>query len=36
VGVLFSMTGYGEAHFQSDTVSVSVELRALNNRYLKV
>jgi uncharacterized protein (TIGR00255 family) len=30
------MTGYGEAHHQSDDVNVSVELRALNNRYLKV
>jgi uncharacterized protein (TIGR00255 family) len=30
------MTGYGEARHQTDTLSVSVELRALNNRYLKV
>src|SRR5262249_43097336 len=30
------MTGYGEAHHQSDEISVSLELRALNNRYLKV
>src|SRR5438067_1808110 len=30
------MTGYGEAHHQSDDISVSLELRALNNRYLKV
>jgi uncharacterized protein (TIGR00255 family) len=30
------MTGYGEAHFQSDRITVAVELRALNNRYLKV
>src|SRR3954467_12836454 len=30
------MTGYGEARYQSDTLSVSVELKALNNRYLKV
>jgi uncharacterized protein (TIGR00255 family) len=30
------MTGYGEARHQGDTLSVSVELRALNNRYLKV
>jgi uncharacterized protein (TIGR00255 family) len=30
------MTGYGEARFQSDTLSLSLELRALNNRYLKV
>jgi len=34
--VLLSMTGYGEASYQSDNVSLSVELRALNNRYLKV
>src|SRR4051812_14727133 len=36
VGVLLSMTGYGEARGQSDQLSLSVELRALNNRYLKV
>ena len=30
------MTGYGEAHYHNDTVNVSIELRALNNRYLKV
>jgi uncharacterized protein (TIGR00255 family) len=30
------MTGYGEATFQSDTFSVVLELRAVNNRYLKV
>src|SRR5688572_18815061 len=30
------MTGYGEARSQSDALSLSVELRALNNRYLKV
>jgi uncharacterized protein (TIGR00255 family) len=30
------MTGYGEAHYQSDRLSLSIELRALNNRYLKV
>jgi uncharacterized protein (TIGR00255 family) len=30
------MTGYGEASYQSDTLSVAIELRALNNRYLKV
>jgi len=30
------MTGYGEAHFQSDELTVAIELRALNNRYLKV
>src|SRR5262245_45778918 len=30
------MTGYGEARYQSDALSLSIELRALNNRYLKV
>jgi len=30
------MTGYGEARYQGDQLSLSVELRALNNRYLKV
>ena len=30
------MTGYGEASYQSDTLSLAIELRALNNRYLKV
>lgn len=30
------MTGYGEARHQGDNLSLSIELRALNNRYLKV
>jgi uncharacterized protein (TIGR00255 family) len=30
------MTGYGEASFEGDGLSVAVELRAVNNRYLKV
>src|SRR4051812_17635996 len=30
------MTGYGEASFSSDTLQLGVELRAVNNRYLKV
>jgi uncharacterized protein (TIGR00255 family) len=34
--VLCSMTGYGEASYQSDTLHLAVELRAVNNRYLKV
>jgi uncharacterized protein (TIGR00255 family) len=34
--LLLSMTGYGEARFHSDKLSVSIELRALNNRYLKI
>src|SRR5207253_7501606 len=36
VRVLLSMTGYGEAHYQGDGLTISLELRALNNRYLKV
>lgn len=34
--MLLSMTGYGEAHFHSEVLTVSIELRALNNRYLKI
>ena len=34
--MLLSMTGYGEARRQSDSLSLTVEVRALNNRYLKV
>src|SRR6185312_6472953 len=34
--VLCSMTGYGEASFQSDNLHLAIELRAVNNRYLKV
>jgi uncharacterized protein (TIGR00255 family) len=34
--VLCSMTGYGEASYQSDTLHLAIELRAVNNRYLKV
>jgi uncharacterized protein (TIGR00255 family) len=30
------MTGYGEAHYQGDALSIALELRSLNNRYLKV
>ena len=30
------MTGYGEAQFSSDTLQLAVELRAVNNRYLKL
>src|SRR3984893_12089521 len=30
------MTGYGEARYQSDTLTLTIELRALNNRYLKI
>jgi uncharacterized protein (TIGR00255 family) len=34
--VLCSMTGYGEASYQSDNLHLAIELRAVNNRYLKV
>ena len=34
--MLLSMTGFGEARYQSDRLHASVELRALNNRYLKI
>jgi uncharacterized protein (TIGR00255 family) len=30
------MTGFGDARFQDERLSASVELRAVNNRYLKV
>src|SRR5437660_9967603 len=30
------MTGFGEARYQGDDLNLSIELRALNNRYLKV
>jgi len=34
--MLFSMTGYGEASFSSEALQLAVEIRAVNNRYLKV
>lgn len=34
--MLLSMTGYGDARYQSDALTVAIELRAVNNRYLKV
>ncbi len=34
--MLCSMTGYGEANYQSDELHLSIELRSVNNRYLKV
>ena len=34
--MLLSMTGYGEASYQSEKLSLGIELRAVNNRYLKV
>src|SRR5437588_4673928 len=30
------MTGYGEARYQGEDLTLAVELRALNNRYLKI
>src|SRR5438876_7977736 len=30
------MTGFGEAHYRSESLNLAIELRALNNRYLKV
>jgi uncharacterized protein (TIGR00255 family) len=35
-GVLLSMTGFGESRTQTDGLGVAVEVRALNNRHLKV
>ena len=34
--MLLSMTGFGEARTQADRVAVGVEVRAVNNRHLKV
>ncbi len=34
--MLLSMTGFGEARAESDSLILSIELRALNNRYLKI
>lgn len=34
--MLLSMTGFGEARTQTDALAVAVEVRAVNNRYLKV
>jgi uncharacterized protein (TIGR00255 family) len=36
VFVLYSMTGYGEASYSSDQLQVAIELRSVNNRYLKL
>jgi len=33
---LFSMTGFGEARHQDDRWAVSVEIRTVNNRHLKL
>lgn len=34
--MLLSMTGFGEARFQSEELTLGVEVRAVNNRHLKV
>ena len=34
--LLYSMTGFGNAARSTDVASVSVELKAVNNRYLKI
>ncbi len=34
--MLLSMTGFGETRHQDDRMSVSVEVRTVNNRYLKL
>lgn len=34
--MLLSMTGYGSGHVDAENVSVVVEIRAVNNRYLKL
>ncbi len=34
--MLLSMTGFGESRHQSDDLTLSVEVRAVNNRHLKV
>lgn len=34
--MLLSMTGYADAHLQTDHIHVDVEVRAVNNRHLKV
>lgn len=34
--MLYSMTGYGEASLSSDRLKLAIELRAVNNRHLKV
>ena len=34
--MLLSMTGFGEAHSHEDALSVSVEVRAVNNRFFKL
>lgn len=34
--MLLSMTGYGDARHQDDRLAVAVEVRTVNNRYLKI
>ncbi|HWB01367.1 MAG TPA: YicC/YloC family endoribonuclease [Pirellulales bacterium] len=34
--MLLSMTGFGEAHYQGDGITIAVELRTINSRYFKL
>ncbi len=34
--MLISMTGFGEGQSESDTIAVTVEIRSINNRHLKI
>ena len=34
--MLLSMTGFGDARFQDERVTISVEVRTVNNRYFKI
>ncbi|HEY3788341.1 MAG TPA: YicC/YloC family endoribonuclease, partial [Urbifossiella sp.] len=34
--MLLSMTGFGEARTQTDSIAAAIEVRAVNNRHLKV
>lgn len=34
--MLLSMTGFGEAHGQGDEVAITIELKSINSRYLKL
>lgn len=34
--MLLSMTGFGDARFQGENLAAAVEVRAVNNRYLKI
>ncbi|HEX4130723.1 MAG TPA: YicC/YloC family endoribonuclease [Pirellulales bacterium] len=36
ITLLLSMTGFGEAHYQGDGLSIGIELRTINSRYFKL